>query len=42
MLKKILVPVDGSELAEQALEPALALVARAEGQIRLLGVPLFD
>ncbi len=40
MFKKILVPVDGSELAEQALEPALALLANAGGQIFLLRVPI--
>ncbi|MCP4426823.1 MAG: universal stress protein [Chloroflexi bacterium] len=47
MFNKILVPVDGSELAEQALEPALALVAQeavaqGAGQIILLRVLQFD
>ncbi len=42
MFKKILVPVDGSELAEQALEPALALAADTGGRIFLLRVPILS
>lgn len=45
MFKKILVPVDGSDLAEQALEPALTLAVKAgaktQGQLLLLRIPLF-
>ncbi len=40
MFKKILVPVDGSELAEQALKPALTLAANTNGQIFLLRIPI--
>lgn len=39
MLQKILVPLDGSELAERALGPALALAAAGEGEVTLLRAP---
>ncbi len=39
MLKTILVPLDGSELAERALDPALMLARRADAQLILLSVP---
>jgi len=38
MFKKILVPLDGSELSEWALEPALALGMRCGGEVLLLRV----
>lgn len=38
MFRKILVPLDGSELAELALEPALRIVQQAEGELVLLSV----
>jgi nucleotide-binding universal stress UspA family protein len=39
MFKRILVPLDGSELAERALEPALVLARRAEAELLLVHVP---
>lgn len=39
MLQKILVPLDGSELAERALAPAVALAEAVEGEVTLLRVP---
>ncbi len=39
MFQKILVPLDGSKLAEQALEPALSLARAARGEILLLSIP---
>lgn len=39
MFKKILVPVDGSERAEKALIPALALAHSTNGKIIMLRVP---
>ena len=36
MFDKILVPLDGSELAERALEPAFRLSRQAEGRLILL------
>lgn len=42
MFKKILVPLDGSDLAERALEPALALAdQQAESEVILLSVPVY-
>ncbi len=38
MFKKILVPLDGSVLAEQALEPALTLAHQTGGELLLLSV----
>jgi nucleotide-binding universal stress UspA family protein len=39
MFKKILVPLDGSELAECALKPALTVAQESRGQVILLSVP---
>lgn len=39
MFQKILVPLDGSALAEQALEPALRLAESAHGELLLLSIP---
>ena len=36
MFKKILVPLDGSPMAELALQPAAALATAAEGELILL------
>lgn len=41
MFKKILVPLDGSQLAERALMPALALAKAHDGEVLLLRVPVF-
>jgi nucleotide-binding universal stress UspA family protein len=42
MFKKILVPLDGSELAERALEPALTLACQQqESEVILLSVPVY-
>jgi nucleotide-binding universal stress UspA family protein len=38
MFNKILVPLDGSELAERALKPALTVAHQAKGQVILLSV----
>jgi len=40
MFSNILVPLDGSLLAERALEPALALGRKYRGQVTLLRVPV--
>lgn len=40
MFNRILVPLDGSELAERALKPALAIAQKAEGEVILLRVPV--
>lgn len=40
MFENILVPLDGSQLAELALEPALKIASRAGGGITLLAVPV--
>jgi nucleotide-binding universal stress UspA family protein len=42
MFHKILVPLDGSELAERALEPALVLAQQANSEIILLNVPVLE
>jgi nucleotide-binding universal stress UspA family protein len=42
MFKKIVVPLDGSELAEQALAPALTLGRRARGDVIFLRVPVME
>lgn len=39
MFHKVLVPLDGSTLAEAALEPAVALARHAHGELLLLRVP---
>lgn len=38
MFKKILVPLDGSQLAERALKPALTMAQATEGEVYLLQV----
>ena len=40
MFKKILVPLDGSELAERSLELASALIKDEDAEIFLLSVPV--
>lgn len=40
MFNKILVPLDGSKLAERALEPALVLAQQGSGTVILLSVPV--
>lgn len=40
VFKKILVPLDGSELAERALYPALTVAQQTRGQVILLSVPI--
>ena len=42
MFKKILVPLDGSELAEHALDPAFTFARQTQGEIILLRVPLMQ
>jgi len=41
MFNKILVPLDGSEFAELALEPALTIARQGGGEIILLSVPVY-
>ena len=41
MFDEILVPLDGSELAEKALEPALTLARGRAGRIVLVDVPVY-
>jgi nucleotide-binding universal stress UspA family protein len=41
MFKRILIPLDGSLLAEQALEPALRLAQSALGELILMRVPIY-
>jgi nucleotide-binding universal stress UspA family protein len=41
MFNRILVPLDGSELAERALEPALKIGRRQKGEVILLRVPVY-
>ncbi len=40
MFNKVLVPLDGSELAESALDPALTLAQQVKGEVVLLSVPI--
>jgi len=42
MFRKILVPLDGSELAERALQPALTLARPDGGELILMRVPLME
>lgn len=42
MFRRILVPLDGSRLAEQALAPALRLARRGDGALWLLRVPAYS
>ncbi len=42
MFKKILVPLDGSQLGERSLEPALALSRQTGAQLLLVRVPTAD
>jgi nucleotide-binding universal stress UspA family protein len=41
MFKRVLVPLDGSELAERALEPALAVARASNAELLLLSVPSY-
>ncbi|MFN2206720.1 MAG: universal stress protein [Candidatus Promineifilaceae bacterium] len=41
MFKRVLVPLDGSMLAESALEPALHLAEQTAGTVYLIRVPVF-
>jgi nucleotide-binding universal stress UspA family protein len=41
-LQKILVPLDGSPLAERALEPAMTIARKASGELLLLSVPVLN
>ncbi len=40
MFNKVLVPLDGSELAERALAPAFALARQRPGEVIVLRVPV--
>jgi nucleotide-binding universal stress UspA family protein len=42
MFTKILIPLDGSELAENALEPAISIAERSGGEILLLSAAVHD
>ena len=42
MFKKILVPLDGSQLSHRALEPALAMGKHAGAEVLLMRVPVTD
>lgn len=42
MFKKILLPLDGSELSERAIEPALMLAKQVNGKVILLQAPVMD
>ncbi len=42
MIERVLVPLDGSMLAEVALEPALHLAQRNSGSIYLMRVPIYS
>lgn len=41
MFNKILVPLDGSTLSEQALDPALVLAQHVQGEVVLMRVPMY-
>ena len=41
MFKKVLVPLDGSELAERALDPALTIARATSAELLLLSVPSY-
>jgi len=41
MFNKVLIPLDGSELAERALDPALAIVRARNAELLLLSVPSY-
>ena len=41
MFKKILVPLDGSQLAERALMPALALAKAHDGEVLIIRTPVY-
>lgn len=41
MIRKILVPLDGSKLAEQAIEPAIEITQAWHGEIILMRVPIY-
>jgi nucleotide-binding universal stress UspA family protein len=41
MLNKILVPLDGSELAQRSLDPALSIARGSGGKVILLNVPIY-
>jgi nucleotide-binding universal stress UspA family protein len=42
MFKKILVPLDGSQLSQRALEPAIAMSKRAGAELLLVRTPVVD
>jgi nucleotide-binding universal stress UspA family protein len=42
MYKKILLPLDGSTLAEQAIEPAMVLAEQTGGKVILIQAPVMD
>ncbi len=42
MFNRVLVPLDGSELAERALDPALAVVRATDAELLLLSVPSYQ
>jgi nucleotide-binding universal stress UspA family protein len=41
MFKRVLVPLDGSMLAESVLEPALNLAQHAKGTVYLMRIPIY-
>ena len=42
MFDKILIPLDGSELAERALKPGMALAEQSDADVFLLSVPVIE